>query len=216
MRIHCRLARMRTLGALLIISIAIAQGAIIPSAQASFPAVSVPASETSPQAEGFGFGIYSGEGSIQDIGNLYVVTDANSPSFLKVIEKLPSGGFGRILRYRGWTRERGWTDLEFVYQDKENSVTLLDYASGKFFRTTFTGKRENPFSFFPSKDEKGWVGDWIAHQPVSSKFILTSREVRDWAFPKVHWLHSQSVGLSEEDVWSKRHARGPPQGGIAL
>lgn len=218
---HHKITRARTIGAFLIVSFVFVQGFIIPSAQASLSLVGVPPSKSLPTktASLGAFHLDAGVLShltIHESGDLYVLTDPEDPSFLEVIEKLPSGGFGRILRYRGWTEERGWIDLEFVYQDKENTLTILDYVSGKFFRTTFTGKREDPFSFFPLTNEKSLLGDLIAYQPSSSKWAFSHSESQQWTLNEIHWLHNQVQGLSEEDLWSRRHTRGPPQEGPAL
>ena len=187
---------------------------MIPSAQASLPRVSIPSSEMTPQTAETGFAVSPGRGLIQDIGNFYVVTDPGNPSFLEVVEKLPSGGFGRILRYRGWIEEGKWLDLEFVYQDKENSVTILDYVSGKFFRTVFTEKRKHRSSVFPLSHQKGFTGDLTASQPSSSKFIFMRQKSQGQGLTEIHWLHTQIEGLSREELWSRRHTRGPPEGGM--
>ena len=213
--------RFGTMSNLLIVALILAQTSLVPSARSStVPVVDQPfkadlADVTADHYQPVRMEMLVGKMEIKEEGNLYVVKNVEDPSFLEVIEKLPSGGFGRILRYRGWSEDGKWIDLEFVYQDKENSLTILNYVSGKFFRTTFTEKRENPFSVFPLNDEKGFQGDLAAYQPSPSKFVLTAREFRNWALPEVHWLYSQLEGLSQEEVWSKRHTRGPPQGGIA-
>lgn len=146
---------------------------------------------------------------IQDLGDLYILRDPRDPVFLEVMERLPEGGFGRLLRYRGWF-EGEWRDLEFIYQDKENSLLILDHEAGRFFRTTFTQGRSDPFSLFPLKEEKGWAGDLKAFFPSSLKLVTSKSEILGWVLPTIHWLPSQFEALSEEKIWSKRHVRGPP------
>lgn len=208
------------LSGFLILSLLFVQSSVIPTAYSSLaPSINVPLREPSGEAVDFVFPldlgeILSGAFKIEVLGDLYVATDPDDSSFLEVMERLPSGGFGRILRYRGWYHEEKWVDLEFVYQDQENSVTILDYVSGRFFRTTFTEKRENHSSFVPRIDEKGFIGDWMAYQPSSSKFTLLPQGFRREGLTEIQWFHSQREGQSEEDLWSRRHTRGPPQGGL--
>lgn len=198
---------------ILIVSLLLAESSVLsPGYSSTVPFVNIPLAENSGEVGDFVSTIYGF--AITSLGNLYVVTDPDNPSFLKVIERLPSGGFGRILRYRGWMQEGKWLDLEFVYQDKENSVTILDYVSGKFFRTVFTEKRKHRSSVFPLSNQKGFTGDLTASQPSSSKFILMRQESQGRGLTEIHWLHTQIEGLSREELWSRRHTRGPPEGGM--
>lgn len=209
------------LSGFLILSLLFVQSSAIPTAHSSAASsMNIPLKEPSGEVVDFVFPldleeILSGTFKIEVLGDLYVATDPDDASFLEVMERLPSGGFGRILRYRGWCHEGKWVDLEFVYQDQENSVTILDYVSGRFFKTIFTEKRETQSSFIPQIDEKGFIGDLIAFQPSSSKFILSDQKSIGRSLPESQWLYSQWEGLSEKDTWSKRHVRGPPGEGLA-
>jgi len=149
-----------------------------------------------------------------ELPDLYVVTDPSNPDFLQVSERLPGGGFGRILRYRGWAPGNQWVDLEFIYADREHKILILDYDTGKFFRTTFKGEKKNPVALFPFINEIQ-TGDLVASQSQSLKRVSTGRLVTGRAMPGIHWLPGRFEILSEIDAWSRQKVRGPPAGGIA-
>lgn len=151
---------------------------------------------------------------IAHFDDLYVLTNPADPNFLEVAERLPAGGFGRLLRYRGLTETGERVDLEFVYDDREGQVTILDHAAGQFYRTTFTEERPDPLSVFPRPDEKGWVGELVATQASTLKFIFAGLGFVGMAQPEIPWLQSQFEALSSQDVWTNRHVRGPPVGGL--
>lgn len=144
----------------------------------------------------------------------YILTRTQDPDFVQITERLPAGGFGRILRYRGWTPEGQWVDLEFIYQDQANSILILDYKAGRFFRTTFKGKRDNPDRFFPVTEEIS-VGDLMALQSSPFKLIGSSGVRVQKIIPEIECLRTQYSALSEFDVWFRKKVRGPPAGGAA-
>ena len=150
----------------------------------------------------------------QEVGDLYVVTDPNDPQYLKVIEKLPEGGMGRMLRYRGVMEDGNWVDLEFIYEDHDRTLTVLDYKAGLFYRSTFKGKEAEPFAVFPLKEIKDLTGDLTATQGSWIKFVSPKGETGSIE-PEVAWLIPNRTILFEKDEWSKRKIRGPPAGGLA-
>jgi len=155
---------------------------------------------------------------IDELSDIYVITKPGDPDFLQVSERLPEGGFGRLLRYRGWMENsdnRKWVDLEFVYQDLENNLTILDYEAGRFYRVAFKEKNEFLVSFFPGQD-KNWLGDLVASSPFSSKQILFDKADSSKISPMIRRLYSQPEFLSGTEIWSQQKVRGPPAGGLAL
>lgn len=112
----------------------------------------------------------------QDLDDVYKMTDPKEPSYLKLIEKLPNGGLGRMLRYRGWVdQEEEWVDLEFIYEDREARLTILDYESGKFFKATFTKKNEIFFYPVSSNNIKDFRKEGSGSPVSSSKFLAAKK-----------------------------------------
>ncbi|MBU9888692.1 MAG: hypothetical protein KTQ49_02335, partial [Candidatus Omnitrophica bacterium] len=70
----------------------------------------------------------------------YTITYPQTPDQMLVFERLPNGGFGRILRYR-----LGDLDLEYRYETTpateqtaaQETITILDYRAGTFLRMGF-------------------------------------------------------------------------------
>lgn len=204
----------KKMGSFLIITLSLVQTCLLPPAQpalAKFPAPANSEAFFSPAH----LLVLNGK-KIEALGELYLVKDLEDSSFLEVIERLPSGGFGRLLRYRGGMKENGWVDLEFIYEDQAQSVTLLDYVSGRFFKITLTEKKVAPSQLFPLKDEKGSAGELMAAPPDFFKVILSRHPLSGWILPVVEWPHFNFVRFSASDLWSRRHLRGPPEGGAAL
>ncbi len=205
----------------LIISLILVQSSITPVVHASvIPLMNVSPRETSGEEQS-GFAAsgceidLSGGLKIQDLGNLYVITNPYDSSFLEVIERLPSGGFGRILRYRGWFHEGRWIDLEFIYQDKEDSVTVLDYQKGRFFRTTLTQRPPNPSSLAPSLEANHFMAGWAVVSPTLKSPLGKENELF-LISPQRERLHSQFEALLGDEVWMNRKVRGPPAGEATL
>ena len=149
---------------------------------------------------------------IETLGGIYVLRNPQNPYFLEVTERLPEGGFGRLLRYRSRSIQEKPVDLEFVYQDREKRLTILDYQANRFFQTTFASERKETPGFFPSGEKEANFAELIATPCSLSKFIggnvpVTARN----PFPAFH-VHSRSNFLSEEEIWSSRRVRGPPFG----
>lgn len=197
------------------------QAAFVSPSYAGYANLPVSFSESASFAEfpetllgGFSFVDDSSGLRIDELSDIYVITKPGDPDFLQVSERLPQGGFGRLLRHRGWVESKNWVDLEFVYQDRENSLTILDYEAGRFYRMTFKEKNENLISFFPGQDEN-WLGDFVASSPFSSKQILFDNADSSKISPMIQRLYSQPEFLSGVEIWSKQKVRGPPVGGIA-
>ena len=149
---------------------------------------------------------------IQRLENLYVLTKPEDPEFLSVNERTPEGGFGRLMRYRGIMGEGNRVDLEFVYDDRSEEITILDYQSGRFYRTTFTAPRRDPFSIAPKGDDARSEVTALATPNSSSKYLYP--ESGTWIFP----VSSQRIDrltkrLSSERIWASRLVRGPPTDG---
>lgn len=147
---------------------------------------------------------------IEQYKDLYVIKNPYDPSFLQVVEKLEAGGFGRILRYRGVTADGKKRDLEFIYQDKENRITILDHLLGKFYRTNFREKRFDPLSVFPKKDDQPILGELLATVGGSAGKFLHSNAFLALYHPSIQLLFTQSEALHKEEIWARRHVRGPP------
>jgi len=144
------------------------------------------------------------------MGNSYLLSKQSDPLFYQVYEKLPAGGFGRLLRYRGMSEDARWIDLEFVYQDQHRSLTILDYGSGRFFRVTFNEKLPESSCLFPSEDGKGLNKDLCSAPSYSQKWVLSGQAVPGWALPEIHRILSESTARTEKENWSSRLVRGPP------
>ena len=154
---------------------------------------------------------------IEALDDLYVLRDPREGGFLEVIEKLPQGGFGRVLRYRGKIEGGRSVDLEFIYEDQEKRITVLDHQAGRFYRTTLVEGKSDPSPFlFPLPEEKDFNFELTADSVSPQKFlnslskthsILTAYETR---------LYPVSDISSEQNSWMSRLLRGPPAGGISL
>lgn len=207
---------MRILVTLLIYTVVeacfIPPGFSLPSALAP---EAVPSSVSSPAQNPLFNSIDLGDKLVQDLGKMYVLNKANDPVFYQVYEKLPAGGFGRLLRYRGQIGNANWVDLEFVYQDELDRLTILDYGSGSFYRITFHKKQAEAVCLFPTKDEKGFTKDRCTPPAFSSNLILSNIALPHWSLPEIHGTFSEAIGLTEKETWSERLVRGPPDGEFA-
>lgn len=204
---------MRTLVTLLIYTVV--EACLVPPAFSSLPAQapqSLPVTANSSAMESSYISMSVGDKLVQDLGGMYVLHKAQDPVFYQVYEKLPAGGFGRLLRYRGQIGNSHWIDLEFVYQDELNRFTVLDYGSGRFYRVTFHKKQTESSCLFPPKDEKGFTKDRCVPPAFSSKLILSDNVLPHWALPEIHSVLIDSIGLTEQEMWSERLVRGPPAG----
>jgi len=141
---------------------------------------------------------------ITTVDKSYVLTDPRNPEFVKVTEKLPGGGFGRLLRLQD-----AGIDLEFVYDDREGKVTVLDYQSGRFYRIQYTKKREEPFSVAPLKEKNDSQEKLAATVVNSPKFVGVSGFI---SLPEKKATPTESLiaHLYEERLRNRRHLRGPP------
>ncbi|GEM_PF-3054653 len=151
-----------------------------------------------------------GDKTVQDLGDTYLLSKSHDPLFFQAYEKLPAGGFGRLLRYREALGGGGQVDLEFVYQDKLQSLTILDYGSGRFFRITFHPDEKESFCLFPSNDKLDLTKDPSTAPSFSSKWALSNQRVPGWALPEVHRVLSHPTSPTEQESWSRRLVRGPP------
>ncbi len=136
--------------------------------------------------------------------NLYLLTDPGDENFLQVMERLPEGGFGRLLKHRD-----AGIDLEFVYNDELGEVTILDYTIGLYYRVTHQEKREVPVSVAPSKEDQVTRADLAATVVSSPKFTGVSSFV---TVPEKKKTPTESLveGLVQERLRNRRHLRGPP------
>ena len=147
--------------------------------------------------------------SIQEFSQYYLLRSMTQGT-MSVIERLPEGGFGRLLRYQGPARQYGWVDLEFIYEDGTKQVTVLDHQKEAYFRTTFLEELHQPGAFSPDKDpnrieemratvnsgvKKLFWGKQNLHQPV----LLPSFN-----------LMPNLIGTSGIDAWISLLLRGPP------
>lgn len=147
---------------------------------------------------------------IRSWGDYYTLSDPSNPEFLQVVEKLKEGGFGRLLRYRGFTPLGEWVDVEFIYEDRAQEVTLLDHLAGRFFQTTFTEPLEDPLSVAPAPDTDHGFGEMLSILIHSIKFSAVSGGVIGLYHPSVVSIGSQIFTLPEKDLWARRQVRGPP------
>ena len=144
-------------------------------------------------------------------GDLYVATDPDEGRFVKIVERLPKGGFGRALRYRGWGENRRWLDLEFIYQDRENIVTILDYGSGRFLRTTLSIKNGRLFCLLPLNDEKDFSKDSSASLSSAPKIFWRNQKSIAPVLQEPQGVDSHKETFMGRSGWSKRLERGPPE-----
>jgi hypothetical protein len=149
-------------------------------------------------------------------GDVFIFTDPQDERFLLICEKLPAGGFGRLLRYRGRIENGEETDLEFSYEDKDQEITLLDYSTGKFYRTTFSPDRVIPSSIFPFPLGNQINSEAILTAAPALKFPLLEAVAVTPVFVKEIRIHSVSDRVNDQLAWTHRLVRGPPVGGLAL
>lgn len=147
---------------------------------------------------------------VKDLGDVYLITNFDSPEQMKIVERLANGGFGRILLYKGITQEGKWVHLEFIYEDHENVVTILDYLAKKFYRTKFTEKASFSFALFPSDFNKGLTQELLADSPKGGKYLVFIREVFGVPILVGSQLDRAHQFLSKIDFWLHRLVRGPP------
>lgn len=152
---------------------------------------------------------------IEAADDLYVLRDPRDSDFLEVIERLPAGGFGRLLRYRGSVNGRK-VDLEFVFEDEEKRITILDHRAGRFYRTTFTGEIARPLSLLlPSPEERDLTLELIVHSIPSQKFLHILSEIETVSRTRGLKLYSVCDIFSEQNFWMSRLLRGPPGGDVS-
>lgn len=163
--------------------------------------------------DGLAYRVNDQEWSISDLGNMFLITNSDDLNNIKIIEKLPNGAFGRLLRYRGWFGSQR-VDLEFIYQDRERVITILDYQAGRFYRTKFMGKTTDNFSVFPLNNDADGNPDLSAYQLPSAKFYFPKASNETIPHFNSHPIETSLQTLSQLDVWSKRLIRGPPEEGI--
>lgn len=142
----------------------------------------------------------------------YIFTNPEDPTFLSVSERLPEGGFGRLLRYRGQNPEGQSVDLEFVYEDRERRVTLLDYRSGKFYRTDFT-ERHEAAHLFPTATEVRETFELNSTATPGFRFLIPGQEAFLLTRPQTAAVVSLALPFDEQEAWFARLLRGPPVGG---
>ena len=145
--------------------------------------------------------------------DLYIFKNPIDPLFLEVMEKLPNGGFGRLLRFRGFGPSGQWMDMEYVYQDNRNGLIILDHEAGKFYQTILKDKRPVSRTLFPVHQNDVSKGQATFESSLIN-FILAQRINMSHFSPLVQRLLSRRNGLSQEEIWSNRLVRGPPPGGF--
>lgn len=148
---------------------------------------------------------------IDHLETLYILRAPSEGAYLNVIERLPEGGFGRLLRYRGIGQSGKWVDLEFIYDDAQDQLTILDRLEGQFFRTTFTEDRPVPTAVTPAA-EKRQTPDFEATGPSGNKkSLLGNQPVLMDPQIQVDRLHPQVSGFRQNGSWLAWHLRGPPK-----
>jgi hypothetical protein len=146
---------------------------------------------------------------IVDTGRYYVLTNPQDESFLQVIERLPEGGFGRLLRHTGRSSDGSRIDLEFVYEDRMDRMTILDYVARQFYEITFDGEKELPPSFKPVNVFKSGRG--ILSVPVSGhKLRPSGRSSHLDVLNTLSRLPAVAERVNAEERWQARQLRGPP------
>lgn len=150
----------------------------------------------------------------QDLGDVYKMTDPKDPRYLKLIEKLAGGGIGRMLRYRGWVAgEEKWVDLEFIYEDRDAKLTILDYESRKFFKAFFNKKNEVFFYPVSSNDIKGFKKQ-EAGSPVSTSKSLAMKKTAIHATQETKTkIHAKAEMGSPSHDRNNSWMRAPPSKG---
>jgi hypothetical protein len=136
----------------------------------------------------------------------YLLTNPSDSEFLQVMERLPRGGFGRLLRHR----DQG-IDLEFVYDDKSGEVTILDHLQGMFYRIEFKEKAEGPLAVAPSKEEEKRKQELVAISGSSNKWVVVDFGFIGHPALTTHRIHSVNDLRSEQENWLNRKVRGPPE-----
>lgn len=197
----------------------IAESAWIPSAYAFPFTASRPTdltqSEESPVASGLELAAQInnfGGLNVEEVEDLYVVRDSNDPNFLEVFERLPSGGYGRILRYRGVTGAGRSVDLEFIYEDRNEVITMIDHRTGRFLRAYVSGATKPKEDLYPENNWKERFGEMLASQGNPLKFVAPEARQIGGVWPRAVWNYCGIRAVSEFDVWMKRLVRGPPAG----
>lgn len=154
---------------------------------------------------------------VDSVEGLYVFRNQDDRDFLKVVEKLPAGGMGRLLRYRGATGAGRWIDLEFIYEDKRNVVTVVDHVRKSFIRVALRGDEEKPRSdFFPVGQGGRNRSEVVLTQSGGQKYLGIGRETVGQIWPSGIWNYIFLPGLFAQEVWNRLHVRGPPVGAFAL
>ena len=153
---------------------------------------------------------------ISTSADFYTIKDPSEPMFLVVCERLPAGGFGRLLKYRGRLEDGTPVDLEFLYNDREGKLTVLDYNKGKFYRTTFAQDRVDPYSFNPLLNQDINRDKLMAIAASSVKFTFPRGFSAAPKSPKGLRIHSLFDRISDEKNWLTQLVRGPPAGELAL
>ncbi len=205
--------------ALMLVVFFIAESAWIPSAHAFPLTVSRPSDLTQSEENSVASGLELtvqmnnfGDLNVEEVEDLYVVRDFREANFLEVFERLPSGGYGRILRYRGVTGAGRSVDLEFIYEDQSEVITMIDHRTGRFLRAYVSNAAKPSEDFYPENDWEERFGEMLASQGNPSKFVAPKAREIGGVWPRVVWNYRGIRAVSEFDVWMKRLVRGPPAG----
>lgn len=151
---------------------------------------------------------------VENLGKIYLLSRPADPRFIEIYERLPEGGFGRLLRWRGSMPDGRWIDIEFAYQDAENRVTILDHAGGKFFQVVLKENRRASFCLFPSRDKKGFDVDLKATRPLLDRLFPGMSRSLDKVLVRAGRLTLDLEIPSAQEMWSRRLVRGPPLRGF--
>ncbi|MBI2167561.1 MAG: hypothetical protein HYU34_04860 [Candidatus Omnitrophica bacterium] len=148
---------------------------------------------------------------IDHLETLYILRAPSEGAHLSVIERLPEGGFGRLLRYRGIGQSGQWVDLEFIYDDAQDQLTILDRLEGQFFRTTFAKGRPVPVAVTPATEKRQTPNLRATGPSGNKKFSLGNQPVLIEPQIQVGRLLPQVSGFRKSDAWLRWHLRGPPK-----
>ena len=148
---------------------------------------------------------------IKTSGRLYILKDPQDPDFREVVERLPQGGFGRLLRYSGKAPAEKRVDLEFRYEDRAHRITIVDREAGKFYRIQFSAKEPDLSSLFPASDGKDSKVKLLATQVAPFKILMPAPEAFQINLPEVHRLVSSFQRISGCALAAHLDSRAPPR-----
>jgi len=145
----------------------------------------------------------------------YVFTREEDPDYLAAFERLPQGGLGRLLWYRGNDPEGRPIDQEFYYEQDEKTgeetVIVLDHIKASYLRFILAqGRAEegviDPVEKERNRDESGLSG--IVNQgkkmEMEKRSVLFNPETKDAFIPS----NQEKPKFREKwEPW----VRGPPQ-----